>query len=119
MKYVSQLGIIFAVTLLAELFRFLIPLPIPASVWGVVLMLTFLLTKVIKLEQVKDVGDFMIQIMPLTLVAPAVALLDVWPQLRPILVPVLVILLVTTVIVMVITGKVTQLAIGKKEVEHE
>ena len=113
MKYVKQLGIIFAITLLAELFRFLIPLPIPASVWGLILMLVLLLTKVIKLEQVKETGDFLVQIMPLTLAAPAVGLVVAWPQLQPILLPVIVILVVTTVVVMVVTGKITQLAIGK------
>ena len=58
MKYLKQFGIILFVSLLGELLRMLIPLPIPASVYGLVLMLILLMTGIIKLQQIKEVCFF-------------------------------------------------------------
>lgn len=115
MKYVYQFGIIAGVTLAGELLKSGINLPIPASVWGLVLMLVLLMTKAIKPEQVKDAAGFLIQVMPLMFIPPAVGLIVSWERLRPILVPVVVIIVVTTVLVMVVSGKVTDALIRKEE----
>ena len=64
MKLLYQFGIIMFVTFLGEFLHCLIPLPIPASIYGLLLMLAGLMTKVIKLEQVKIAADFLIEIMP-------------------------------------------------------
>ena len=64
MKYLKQFGIILFVSLLGELLRMLIPLPIPASVYGLVLMLILLMIGIIKLQQIKEVSAFLIEIMP-------------------------------------------------------
>ena len=93
----------------------LIPLPIPASVYGLVLMLLALCSGILKLEQIKDAADFLIEIMPVMFIPAAVGLLDAWGTLQPIWVPVLIITVVTTIIVMAVTGRVTQFIIRKGE----
>ena len=108
MKYLRQFCIILFVSFLGELLHFLIPLPIPASVYGLVLMLAALCTKILKLVQVKETADFLIEIMPVMFIPAAVGLLDSWSALQPIWFPVVVITILTTVIVMAATGCVTQ-----------
>lgn len=93
---------------LGELLHFLIPLPIPASVYGLVLMLAALCTGILKLAQVKEAASFLIEIMPVMFIPAAVGLLDSWSALQPIWFPVVVVTILTTVIVMAATGRATQ-----------
>ena len=107
MKYMKQLGIIFAVTCIGEILKYVIPLPIPASIYGLVLMLVLLMSRIVMLEQVQDVADFLIEIMPMMFIPAAVGLLVSWKHLKSMLVPVVVITIVSTIIVMAMTGKVS------------
>ena len=117
MKYIRQFGIILTVSFLGEMLYAVIPLPIPASIYGLVLMLAALITGIIPLNKVRETGSFFIEIMPLTFIPGAVGLMNSWDALRPMLIPVLVIITVTTILVMIVSGKVTQAVIqaGKKE----
>lgn len=119
MKYTRQFAIILFITFLGELLRFYLPLPIPAPVYGLLLMLAALILKIIPLDQIEDVGDFMISIMPMMFIPATVQLMVSWTALKGIMIPVIFITLVSTIIVMVVTGRVTQLIIrlerGKKD----
>ena len=114
-KYLRQFGIILAVTCAGEIMKYFIPLPIPGSIYGLILMFVLLLTKVIKVEHVKETGEFLIEIMPLMFIPAGVGLITSWSQLQPFLVPLLVITVVSTFVVMIVTGKVTDFLISKKE----
>ncbi|HEX3030189.1 MAG TPA: CidA/LrgA family protein [Clostridia bacterium] len=111
MKYIRQFGIILAVSFIGEVLRYVIPLPVPASIYGLILMFLALQTKVIRLEQVKKTGTFLIKIMPLMFIPAGVGLLVSWEALKSILVPVIIIMILTTVVVMAVTGRVTQFII--------
>ena len=115
MKYLRQFAIILFVSLLGELLRILIPLPIPASVYGLVLMLVALTTGMLKVHQVKAAADFLIEIMPVMFIPAGVGLLDSWPALRSVWIPVVLVTLLTTIIVMAVTGQVAQKIIRKEE----
>lgn len=115
MKLLYQFGVILAVTFVGELLYALLPLPIPASIYGLIVMLVCLGTKVVKLSQVKIAADFLIDIMPPMFIPAAVGLIVVWGDLKEILIPVVVITCLSTVIVMVCTGKVTQTLIRRKQ----
>ena len=115
MKYLRQFAIILFISLLGELLRILIPLPIPASVYGLVLMLVALTTGMLKVHQVKAAADFLIEIMPVMFIPAGVGLLDSWPALRSVWIPVVLITLLTTIIVMAVTGQVAQKIIRKEE----
>lgn len=90
-----------------------LPLPVPASVYGLVLMLGALTSGILKLEQVEDAADFLVEIMPVMFVPAGVGLLEAWGDLQPIWLPVVIITILTTVIVMVVTGRSTQFVIKK------
>ena len=117
MKYLKQFGIILLVTCIGELIRYFVPLPIPGSIYGLVLMFVLLCMKVIKLEDVRAGAGFLIEIMPVMFIPAAVGLMDSWSDVKPILVPMIVIPIVTTVIVMAVTGIVAQKIIesGRKQ----
>jgi holin-like protein len=115
MKYIRQLAVIFSVTCVAEILKYFIPLPIPASIYGLVLMFCLLATGIIKLPQVKETANFLIEIMPLMFIPATVGLMDSWATLRPILLPVIVIMTVTMVLVMGVTGCTAQAILRRKE----
>lgn len=115
MKYMRQFGIILGVTCAGELLKYFLPLPIPGSIYGLLLMFILLFAKVIKVEQVKDVGEFFIEIMPLMFIPAGVGLMASWGKLQGFLVPLLVITAATTLIVMFVTGKVTDFMMDRKE----
>ena len=115
MKYLRQFAIILFISLLGELLRILIPLPIPASVYGLVLMLVALTTGMLKVHQVKAAADFLIEIMPVMFIPAGVGLLDSWPALRSVWIPVVLITLLTTIIVMAVKGQVAQKIIRKEK----
>ena len=115
MKYMRQFGIILGVTCAGELMKYFIPLPIPGSIYGLLLMFVLLLTKVIKVENVKDVGEFLIEIMPWRFIPAGEGLMASWGELQGFLVPLLVITVSTTFIVIFVTGKVTDFMMDRKE----
>lgn len=113
MKYVRQFWIILLLSAIGEGLHVLIPLPVPASVYGLVLMLIALVTRVIQVEQVKEAAEFLIEIMPVMFIPAGVGLLNAWGVLKSICVPVVSIVVITTVVVMAVTGKVTQAVIRR------
>lgn len=108
MKFVRQLAVIFSISFVAELMEYLIPLPVAASVYGLVLMLAGLITGIIPLEKVEGAADFLIDIMPILFVPPTVSIMTNFGVLKDMLVPLSVICITSTVLVMAVTGRVSQ-----------
>ena len=120
MKYVRQFMMILLISFCGELLKCFLPLPIPASVYGFILLFVGLLTGVVKLDMVKDAAKFLIEIMPLMFIPAGVGLLTSWEVLKPVLMPFAVITVVTTVVVMAAAGRVTQWVIRRQKGErHE
>ena len=115
MKYMKQFGVILAISLLGELLNHLIPLPVPASIYGLILMLAALCSGLLRVSDVKETAVFLIEIMPMMFIPAGVGLLNAWDKLKPVLVPVIVIMFISTIAVMGISGKVTQTMIEAEE----
>ena len=111
MKFLRQFMIILLLSFLGEVLKMFIPLPIPASVYGLVIMLIALGIHIIKLDQVKEAAEFLIEIMPVMFIPAGVGLLTAWGILKPVCVPIILITVITTVVVMIVTGRVTQAVI--------
>ena len=107
MKYLRQFAIILSVTCIGETLKYLLPFPVPASIYGLVLMFVLLVTKVIRLEDVDSAASFLIEIMPVMFIPAGVGLMTTWENLAPVLLPVSIIMILSTFIVMAVTGKVT------------
>lgn len=109
MKYLKQLFLILLFSVTGEALQALIPLPIPAAIYGLVLLLIALCTGVMKSEAISDTAHFFIEIMPLLFVAPTVNILQNWDLIAPGLVPICIITLISTFLVFIVSGVVTQL----------
>ena len=108
MQYIKQFMIIMAFTLVGQALKALIPLPVPASIYGLVLLFLALLTGAVKLEKVKDTANFLISVMPVLLIAPAVKVLEYWGIIAPNAGAILVITVFTTGAIFGISGLVTK-----------
>ena len=115
MKYLHQILTILAFSFLGELLHALVPFPIPASIYGMVLLFLALALRLVRLEQVKDAGGFLVSILPLLFVAPIVSLMDCWDLVRPQLGPLLVILVVSTLVCFAVSGWVTQGVMARRD----
>ena len=122
MKYLRQFLIILLFSFLGEGLKALLPLPVPASIYGLVLLFAALELGIIKLSAVEDAGKFLIEIMPVMFIPAGVGLVESWGILKPVLVPVCIITVVTIVTVMAVTGLLSQWVIRrdrKKGEKHE
>ena len=108
MKFLKQFLLILTFSFAGEVLHALIPMQIPASIYGLVLLFLALLTGRVKMEQVRECAKFLIAVMPLMFIPAGVGLLESWGDLKQILIPVCVIVAVSTVLVMGISGLVTQ-----------
>lgn len=112
--YLKQGALIFGFTLLGEVLSRLIPLPIPAAVYGLVLLFIALCLKIVKLEHVNKVSDFLLTILPILFVSPAVNLLESWGILAPHILPIVLIVVASTVLVFIVAGLVSQVLCRKE-----
>ncbi len=119
MKHLRQFAIILGFSLAGELLHSLLPLPVPASIYGLSLLLAALLSGLLPLEAVHEAGSFLIEIMPVLFVPAAVGLLESWEVLQPLWLPYLLIIVVSTVVVMGISGRVTQAVIRRTDKRGE
>lgn len=118
MKYLSQFLRITAFTLVGELLQRLIPLPVPASVYGLALLFAALCCGGVKLEQVKDAGGFLTSILPILFVSPAVGILENWGMIKSAVIPMFLLALASTITTFAIAGRVTQ-SLRKKEEDDD
>lgn len=113
MKYLTQFLIIMGFTLAGEALQRLIPLPIPASVYGIALLFLALCLKLVKVEQVKETGSFLSSILPILFVSPAVGIVEDWGLIQEDLIPILLMLVGSTVLTFGIAGRVAQAVLKK------
>lgn len=118
MKYVKQLLMILLFSFLGEIMKYMIPLPVPASIYGLILLFSALEFHIIKLEAVHSTGKFLIEIMPLMFIPAGAGLMNSWEALRPVCIPVIVIMVISTIAVMAVSGRVTQAVILRKNVDN-
>ena len=118
-KLLRQFLVIMAVSFVGEILHAVLPLPVPASVYGLVLLLAALTTGFVKLEQVKETGTYLTGIFPLLFVPAAAGIMELWAEMGEMLLPILVAIIPVTVLVMVSAGKTTQALTGRKKKEAD
>ena len=114
-KYIFQFARITAFCLAGEILAVVLPLPIPASVYGLLLMVVALKTGVLKLDQVRETGLFLTGIFPLLFVPAAAGGVELGSQLMDLLLPAVLAIVPITALVMAVTGMVAQKCAGRKE----
>ena len=119
LKYIRQFAIILAFSLAGEMLSLLIPLPVPGSIYGIVLLFGALTAGIIPLDAIRDTGRFLLEIMPVMFIPAAAGLIDLWPQLKASWPSYAVLLTVSTFAVMIVSGRVTQRVIRREKSRHE
>ena len=112
MKYIKESAIIFGITMIGEFLNSILPLPVPAGVYGLFLLLILLCTGLLKLEDIEATGNFLLDIMPILFIPASVGLIESYDEMKAILVPLIVTCLISTLVVMGVTGKVTELMVA-------
>ena len=108
MSLVFEFGIILAVCLAGELLHALLPLSVPASIYGLCLLLVLRLTGVVKEKHIARAAGFLLGIMSMLFVPAAVGMLTVWEEAQRMLTPMLAAIVPVTLIIMVLTGRSVQ-----------
>ena len=114
MKWMKQFGIILLISFVGEILEKWIPLPIPASIYGIILLFLCLKLNIIPHEAVHETGKFPIEIMPLMFIPAAVGLLETWDATAPAWLEYVAVTVISTWVVMIVPGRVTQFVIRRK-----
>ena len=108
MKFITQVLYILLFSLLGELLQAIVPLPIPAAIYGIILLLIALWTGLLKEEKIADAAGFFISIMPILFVTPAVKILQYWELISDLLGQIITIMVVSTFVVFTVSGLVAK-----------
>ena len=119
MTYVFQFMIIIFVSFLGEVLNAFIPLPVPASVWGMCIMFLALFTGIVKLEKVEKVADFFLSFIAILFVPFGVSVLESFELMKEHIIPILIISFLSFLICFCVTGKVADFIISKKEEKNK
>ena len=118
MKYLSQFLIILGFSLVGEALQLVIPLPIPASVYGLALLFAALCLKLVRPEQVRDAGGFLVSLLPLLFISPVVGLLENWDIIQGALLPIALLVAASTLLTFGISGRAAQWRMRKEDNTH-
>lgn len=114
-KYLFQFARILVFCFLGEILHAVLPLPLPSSIYGLILLLLALRLKVIRMEDVKEVGLFLTGIFPLLFVPAAAGVMELWAEMGSMLLPILLAIFPVTVLVLITSGHTTQALVRRKQ----
>ena len=114
MKSIFQFARILGFCLAGECLHALLPLPVPAGVYGLVLLLAALKAGFVRLEQVKGAAAFLTGIFPLLFIPGAVGVIEQLDALKALWLPMLIALFAVTAAVFGVSGRVTQFIAGRR-----
>ncbi len=115
MKYLKEIVWIIAFTFIGEALNAILPLPVPAGVYGLILLLIALMTGLVKLSDVESTSNFLLDTMTMMFIPAAVGIMSVMDIFLPVLLPYLVMIVASTVIVMVSTGLVATFILNRSK----
>lgn len=119
MKYIKGCMIITLLSLLGELCRHYIPLYVPGSIYGLLMLVILLYFQIIKAEDIEQVATFLFVIFPIIFVPSATNIIDIFPEIKQNFLKLLFIITVSTIISMIVTAKITDNMISAKNRKRE
>ena len=115
MKYARQFMIIALIALIGEILNALIPLPIPASIYGIVILFALLMSGALKVSDIKETSSFLIAVMPIMFIPATVGLMESADLLLPNLTAYIAVMVISTFIVMLVSGRAAQHVIRRRK----
>ena len=126
MKYLLQFGIIMAVSFAGELFHDFLPLPVPASIYGILILFSLLRFKILHVAQIKETAMFLISIMAFLFLPAAVGLVVAWPIMKAAILQYIAANVISLIVCMAGTGFAAQFLLSRlqkkenpKEASHD
>jgi len=122
MKILIQIGVIFGLYWISQCIEAVLPIPFPASVISMLLLLALLLLRLIKVEQIREKTDFVLGNLSFFFVPVIASVINYVDVIAENAVALLVISLVTTVLTFGVTAWVVQLtrrALDRRKGETE
>ena len=115
MKYLFQFTVISLLTFISDVISNVVPLLIPAGIYGLVILFVCLWTKIIKIEWVSDVGDWLLFIMPVMFVPTTVNLITKWDIIKSNFIGLIVACILSTIVTMFVTGFIAQIIVERSK----
>ena len=122
MKILIQIGVIFGLYWISQCIEAVLPIPFPASVISMLLLLALLLLRLIKVEQIREKTDFVLSNLSFFFVPVIASVINYVDVIAENAVALLVISPVTTVLTFGVTAWVVQLtrrALNRRKGETE
>ncbi len=113
MKYLMQFGIIMAISFTGEILHDLLPLPVPASIYGIVLLFSLLHFKILHVAQLRETSMFLISIMAFLFIPAAVGLMGAWGFMESAILQYIIINVLAMIICMAGAGYMTQMILNR------
>lgn len=109
MKLTLQIAIVFSICLMGEfLARFL---PLPGSIISMIVLFALLFTKVLKIDHIREKGNFLLKNMAFFFIPAGVSLLDQYPAFKDSILPLLAVCIITTFLTFAATAGTVHLVI--------
>lgn len=124
MKLFRETIIILGVYLLGELISGIFSLPIPGNILGMLILLALLCTKIIKLEQIETVSNFLLDHLAFFFIPAGVGLMSSVEIIKDTWLKLIIVCILTTIIIIGVTGTIVQLIkkrnknIGGNKIEY-
>ncbi len=106
---IRQLAILFGCLALGELLIYLTHVPLPSSILGMLILTLLLKLRVVRLEWVQGLSDFLVANIGFFFVPPGVAIMVYFDIIKAQLWPIVIASVVSTVLVLFTTGWVHEL----------
>ena len=118
MHYLKQFAVIIAISAISELLAIFIPLPIPASIYGMSLLFLLLMTGVLKLKQVESAANLLLGIMPALFVVSGAGLITSYGQIAENFLSWVAVNIGSTIMIVATTGLLAQGMIRRKKAKE-
>ena len=118
MHYLKQFAVIIAISAISELLAIFIPLPIPASIYGMSLLFLLLMTGVLKLQQVENAANLLLGIMPALFVVSGAGLITSYGQISEHFFGWVAVNIGSTIVILATTGLLAQGMIRRKKAKE-
>lgn len=115
MKLLRQFAIVLVICFLGEVLHKLLNIPVPGNVIGMILLLTGLLSGVIKLEAIEEISEFLLKHLAFFFVPAGVGIIASFNIMKGNWFKILAVILISTLIVMITTGITVQSLKGDRK----
>ncbi len=117
MKSLKGFIIVMGVLYIGFLCKHLIPIPVPETVYGMILLLILLKTGLVALETIEPISTVLLAYLASFFLPPGVGLMETYKKLEGILIPVLLICVVSTALTMIASGLTVKWLKERKNVQ--